>query len=251
MNERNYNLTDVVTLPRMDITMSVALAESLNAAASAEEQNGPLAPSIADARSEMNASCGQAKQAIAASSLKPGLSLGSIDAHTDLVFKAHRLILQGWALLSEHLPQGKEAQKLLAQLYGDGLKATQMMGKKQWVTLQSRVEAVKAAGLDQALNQLGSGPVWTLFLNAQDQYGKLIGATEAQEEAPEIAASRNALQDAIRYYILQVSASVHPKKPETLKRADALRKPLTEWKSPKTGESNKEPPVPPAPPATP
>ena len=251
MSERNYNLTDVVTLPRMDITMTVALAESLNAAASAEEQNAALAPPIAESRSDMNGSCDLAKQAIAASGLKPGLSLGAIDTHTDLVFKAHRLILQGWALLSEHLPQGKEAEKLLAQLYSDGLKATQMIGKKQWVTLQSRVEAVKAAGLDQALNQLGSGPVWTLFLDAQDQYGKLIGATEIQEEAPEIAASRNALQDAIRYYILQVSASVHPKKPETLKRADALRKPLTDWKSPKTGENKKESPVPPGTPGTP
>lgn len=250
MSERNYDYTDVVVLPRMDITMTVALAEALNAAANAEEQNSPLASSIADARTDMNASCDQAKQAIAAAGLKPGLTLGTIDTHTDLVFKAHRLILQGWALLSEHLPQGKEAEKLLAQLYGDGLKATQMMGKKQWVTLQSRIEAAKAAGLEQAVNQLGSGPVWTLFLNAQEQYGKVIGATEAQEEAPEIAASRQALQDAIRYYILQVSASVHPKKPETQKRANALHKPISEWKSSKTAEGKKEPP-PATPPATP
>lgn len=243
MSDRNYDYSHLVVLPRVDILGAVALAESLDTAAADVETNGPmpgaLPSSISEGRADMQAQKDEAKKAIAALGVKPNLTLRDIDIYTDLIYRAQRQIAGGWALLAEYLPQGKEAQRFLDQMYADGLKATQLRGVEQWTTLESRIGAAKASGVDQVPGTLGAQAVWNLFLSAQESYGKVVGTTEVSQESPQVAKAREDLQDAMRYYVLQVSASVKKADAGTQARAEALLKPLMEWKSAKSGGEGK------------
>lgn len=237
---RTFSAVDLVHLPRIDSNSAVALASSIE---SASAQFNDLQQTIIDAVLQMT---GDRQRLLAALAKTPMgiVTPKEADRRVDRVAGALHDIAEAWGTLAEFLPEGEGAQLIMERVFADGRRFINLKLKEEWAAVETKLATIERENLLPKFEAIGAAPVVALLKQAQSVYGAVIGTTEAIEEAPEVRECKDALLDSIRFYTLQVVATVKRGKPETANRADALLKPLREWESTKPAKEKADPAAP-------
>lgn len=181
--------------------------------------------------------------------LKARLSGGSSDNQRskqadraiDLAFSALYDFLTAFGKLPEGTPQRDTALQLLSVLFADGLKFTMLNFVKEWAEATARLQRISEDKLDTPIKALGGEMCLENLAAAYKEYGGALSITSAKTPAPAsstVAEPLSEAKDALRKYLLQVTAHIDDADPTATELAATLLGPLTKWQSPvrKQGE---------------
>src|SRR5690606_11843697 len=163
-----------------------------------------------------------------------GLSAKDIDKQVDAAWSGTYNWLTGWAKLPNE-PKAKIAAELRDRLFPNGLKFTQVRYVDQWAESNTRLSLIDEAELERSFDTLGGRAFLRAMRDTHKAYGEVLGITKAQEEEVRATRIRDALDrlaDALRAYVLQVSAMERKSDPNSSKVVERLLLPLAMWGSP-------------------
>jgi hypothetical protein len=228
--DRSFSPDDLVQLPQLDAMSAIALGEALLTAAKARK---PLPKTIAKAHDKLAASVAALRTAAAGRIGTPATSsprASAADRILDACWSALFDWLTGWSKLPD-APQAKQAAAILADVYPEGLKFTQLAYKLQWGESDARLELIKTKGHDDTIRDLGGQVFLTKLRASHKEYGEALGITRVPDAraTATIRSALDAFTAALRKYALKVSAHVDDEAPETSVIAEALLEPLARW----------------------
>lgn len=232
---RSFSIGELVQLPTLDAASAVTLVKRLLTLAG---QHKKLPAAVDKARKRLET--GHAELAAALSdrltvtSGDPRRSQAA-DQAEDLALSALYDFLTAYSKLPESAPESARAARLLATLYPDGLRFTQLTYAKQWAETSARLQRMAADALDRDLKQLGGEVFLQNLQRAHKEYGEALGVTQPKAgNEPAAVPLREPLQrllEALRKYVLQLSAQADPEQPATEELAAELLAPLRDWQS--------------------
>ncbi len=230
---RQFLLSDMVQLPKLDAASAVTLVHQLLTLAA---QHKKLPTGIEKARKLLAA---RHKEVQAGLSERLAGAVGDprrarlADQWEDQAFSALYDLLAGHSKLPDSEPSAAVARSALATVFPDGLRFTQLTYAQQWAEANARLERIAADGLEPLLRQLGGEPFLRNLKKAHREYGEALGVTSPRAAVAAPAAPvrepLQRLQAALRQYVLQLIAYVNEDEPTTVELAEALLTPLTEW----------------------
>lgn len=251
---RSFDATSLVNLPPLDARGAVALGSSLAAAA-----RGKSLPKPVRAALEPLARATKALESALAAKNTPAdvrADRGVADRDEDAAWSALRDWLDAWSRVPG-APQAKDAARVLAAVFPDGLAFTQLRYPLEWAEADARLKRLDGDGA-KSIAALGGQPLLDALHRAHEAYGKALGVTQAAPPPPatvDIRTPLDAFATATRRYVLQVAASVDESKADSVALVDALLAPLTSWPTnrhgPGAATSPTENAAPAAPPAAP
>jgi hypothetical protein len=251
MSRRTFETADLVALPRVDAAGAVALAAETLTLAKAVDSLPPLVrkrvTALERARAELSSAL--ARRAPAATD-SDAIGQREADQAADAAWSATLDFLRGWARLPSRIEERDIAQALLAVLYPDGLKFTQLPFKQQWAEAAARIDRIKKEKLSEQFRALG-GEAFLKQLDATHKaYGAALGITKekpAPEAAPTLLEPLREVQTALRRYVVAVAASVDEDDEVSAALADKLLAPLRNWgaRADKAGSKIEPAPAPP------
>lgn len=247
MADRSFEAASLVTLPRLNVNGAIALGTEIETVV---KKAGKLPTPINKAAQRL----GRVQKALRAAAA--GRLLDPADPGTEDARKADQVIdaawraafdwTSGWAELP--LPETRElaskAQGLLRVLYADGLKFTQLPYKLEHSESQTRIDRIDEDGLGAVFDALGGGVFLDTIRKAHKLYGKALGLTQTKGTKPVAVDLRGPMDDfyeALRVYVIRVSASVEEDEPETQELADVLLAPVMQAESLGRGPAAPEP----------
>jgi hypothetical protein len=232
---RSYAPSDIVPLPRLGVSDAIALGATMVTRAHAA---GPLPPLAASACTRMEDAYDDLR--VAAQSRVLGAE-SSAARETDRVVDATWSATHQWCLgwcrlppLPRHIETLQVANTLRDRLFADGVKFTMLKFRVQWVESQTRLDIVENEDLAPLFARLGGTPLLEALKEAHDAYGKALGITAVGDDEVPTASLRDLLSvflDALRRYVIQVSAHADQDDVEAQELADALLAPLMTWQS--------------------
>jgi hypothetical protein len=232
---RTFEAEEIVRLPRMTITDSIALGTSLVTRAEAVPE---LPPGITRALERVRRSLVVLRESAETHVQEQGQSDSNDmwNRFLDSAWASLRWWCKGWSLLPhpEHAGQVALARRLEAVLFSDGLRFTMLPFRAQWVESQTRLGIVEKDGLDTVITALGGELILTAVRRAHDDFGRALGLTQAAGAPPSTASlreNRDELADMLRRYVLQVAAHADPDDPASMALADDLLLPIKTWKT--------------------
>jgi hypothetical protein len=231
---RAHSPSALVSLPTLDAPSALALASSLEAAAKGDKKHPPkLTEPVAESLDDLTAARAALQTALAGAPAVERLTPKEADRDEDTAVGAPYAILTAWARLAGVLPEGDTAQRLLARLFPEGIELVNFKVEREWAAVDTILKTIHAEALDASLASLGLAPAIDHLKKVHARYGEAIGVTKPlpAAERPEVRESLDALAAAIRQYVVAVSGSVIRSKPATQALADALLRPLAEWRS--------------------
>lgn len=228
---RSYAATDIVDLPRLDAVSALALATVLETAAADQEAHGATFPdAVKDARADMATDREALQVALGGSPTEADVR--AADKDEDAGVGALYDLLRAWARLAGRIPQGDTAQVLIDRLFSKGIAFVNIKADKEWGIVDTKLKVIADENLMSKFDDLGAVPVLMYLQKVHDHYGEVTGMTKpAPAESPQVGEKLDALLDSMRHYVTAVTGSVRKKLPETTQLADALLKPLVDWKS--------------------
>ncbi|HWN66138.1 MAG TPA: hypothetical protein VNM90_00795 [Haliangium sp.] len=231
---RTFEAEEIVRLPRMTASDTIALTTAL--VTRAEALPG-LPSSITRELGRMRRSL----EALRESAETQVQEQGQSDSHEpwnrslDAAWAALRWWCRGWSLLphAEHAGQAALARRLEAVLFSDGLRFTQLPFRTQWVESQTHLGVIEKEALGAVITALGGELILSAVRKAHDDFGRALGLTEATGAASTatLRESRDELVDTLRRYVLQVTAHADPDDPASMALADDLLLPIKTWKT--------------------
>jgi hypothetical protein len=225
---RSFETLDLVTLPRLDAGNAVALAQLIETTAAVHENLPPMLTSaLVDVAFDR-----EALQKVIGVTPVVTVTVKEADRAEDTAVVALVTLLFAWGKLAAYLPEGQAAHQAQARLFGSGLEFVNYKVEKEWAIVDSKLKTIDDPneGLLPVLQSIGAMPMLDHLRRVHAQYGEVIGTTKPAEESPEIGEKRQLLLDAMRTYIVRVVGSVERGKPETKARAEALLRPVVEWR---------------------
>jgi hypothetical protein len=246
---RSYSAGSLVRLPRLTAISTARLLQELLNAANAERK---LPASIAADRDEV----AEAYEALQIELAKRLAGEGeetpvvrAADAVEDNAFGALFDWLGSWTRLpADGHPEAAEAGAVLRDVFPTGLSFLAILPRDEWQEAEVRLRLIADRGHDDTIIKLGGEPFLDELKAAHKAYGEALGIT-AVKQAPEAAAVREAQDagvDAIRAYVLRVSAHVRKRDPQTAELADRLLAPLRTWRDRPARAAASEAPAEPA-----
>jgi hypothetical protein len=135
-----------------------------------------------------------------------------VDQRVDAAFRALRDIAAGYADLEREIPQRAAAERVLTDLFPDGLAFTRRRYPEQWAEISKRLQKIgddPAGALYAALELLGGAGMVAALAALHAEYGAAIGVTQPKTvvETPSLAEGLRALSDAISSYALKLLAA--------------------------------------------
>lgn len=249
---RQFLLGDMVQLPKLDAASAVTLVHQLLTLAA---QHKKLPSGVDKARKRLIISHKEVQAGLSerlAGSVGDPRRARSADQWEDQAFSALYDLLSAHSKLPDSEPSAATARTVLATVFPDGLKFTQLTYSQQWAEASARLQRIEADGLAKALRELGGEPFLRNLNKAHKEYGEALGvtsprATVAAPTAP-VREPLQRLQDALRQYVLQLVANVNEDEPATVELAEELLNPLAEWqrRSPRSAAATEPAPAPPA-----
>jgi hypothetical protein len=229
---RTFTTFDLVQLPHLDAGGAQSLATSVLTAG----KQAKLNPSLKNAYTEVAAALKALEAAVRSRMPVTEVSSGQRAKQSDMVIDSAWSgtfdWVNGWAKMP-FLAQAALAATLREQLFPDGLKFVLIPYRLEWAESNNRLTLIKEKKLDAVFDKLGGAPILDSLRKAHKAYGDALNITEASD-AEESASVRDALADlldALRAYVVKVSATVDRKKPKTAKLADKLLAPIMTWQS--------------------
>jgi len=233
---RSFTPTAVVSLPRVDARDAVALASAVEAAAAGQQGVPPYVLSavaqIADDRQAL-------QKAIAAGPPAGAITKKEADRVEDLAITSLHALLLAWGRLEEFLPEAKGAQEVVERIFKDGVSFVNSRVEKEWAIIDSKLKTIADEGLEAKIAAVGALPILEFLKQTHATYGAVIGTTDAAADPVEVGKHREALLDSLRVYVMRASGLVERNKPETQALADALLRPIVEWRSTKPAAKDK------------
>lgn len=241
------------SLPVLDATGAVALAQQIEAAANALSPKPPASvmsavEDIATERLALQQVIGDQTQ------LDERPEVRSIDSLEDSAWSMPRDFLQLFSRLPADHPAAQKAATVLARVYGnEGLTFTQLPVDKERAAADTRMMVIKKEKLDKVICELGGQIFWDFLCEIHPQYVATVESAKAAELKPSarIASTFDGLKDALDLFIVRTLATVDRKKPETMQRAEALLAPIHNYRATHKPRGKQAPADPPVPPVTP
>ena len=232
---RKFTALDLVRLPRLDANEAQSLGQAMLAAA----ESVTLSEGAQDARADLAKALEVLIDAAGANrhpapEIKDGPTRREADARLDAAWVGTYDWLTGWAKLPDE-PKAKIAAELRERLFPDGLKFTRFTFAKQWAESNTRLSLIDEAELERSFDALGGRAFLNALRETHKAYGEVLGITKAQEEEVRATRIRDALDrlaNALRAYVLQVSAMERKSDPNSSKVVEQLLRPLMTWESP-------------------
>ncbi len=245
---REYNIDDMVRLPRLNGSSSVALAEQLLTAAAAVKHDLPVFIDRPRARLE-TAAGGLEAQIRPREKADSGEKLAA-DRAEDAAWR----VFSNWVGAMAEAPDGSwpKLDKIRAldnMLFGEGMSFINLSYREEWTQSETRLNAAAEGGYESAINEMGGGPLLDSLKGAHAVYGDVLGITAAvrEEEAPEIRENLLKLIGAMKEYVVKAVAWIDPEETGSEALCEALLIPLTQWKDkasrPKSRETVPSAPV--------
>ncbi|MBI5480151.1 MAG: hypothetical protein HY906_14895 [Deltaproteobacteria bacterium] len=237
---RTYSPADLVVLPKLDVAGAITVGTELVTAARAA---GVLPPPIHKAFGHLSAAHLDLRAAASAKyPATPAVDadrLREIDRALDAAWSAFLDWLFGWSKLAgDGAPFAARARTVLDAVFPDGLKFTQLQYKIEWSESDTRLERIRSKKLDDVVRSLGGEVFLRVLRAAHLVYGQALGVTTAppprDEPALNLRDKLNAFNDALRTYVVRVSAHADEDHPATVALANALLRPLMEWEMSRT-----------------
>lgn len=176
------------------------------------------------------------------------------DEGEDGAFSALYLWLGSWARLPAKYPQAAQAQQILATIFPEGLKFTQLPYKKEWAEAETRLGRIESEGFAKTIDALGGRVFLQNLRESHAEYGRALGITAPGDEATQVPLREplEAVRSAMRGYVLQVISYADSEGEEAVELADRLLSPLHDFERPGTASHASPDPEPePVPPALP
>ncbi len=233
---RSFTATAIVSLPRVDARDAIALASAVEAAA-AGQQGVPAY--VLSAVGQIAADRQVLQKAISAGPPAGTLTIKEADRVEDLAVTSLYALLVAWGRLEEFLPEAKGAQEVVDRLFKDGVSFVNSRVEKEWAIIDSKLKTIADEGLEAKIAAVGALPILHFLKQTHATYGAVIGTTDTAADPVEIGKHREALLDSLRVYVMRASGLVERNQPETQALADALLRPIVEWRSPKPAAKDK------------
>ncbi|MBI5482046.1 MAG: hypothetical protein HY906_24535 [Deltaproteobacteria bacterium] len=226
-----FSPVNLVVLPKYSVPSALAVGTKILTVGRAEAS---LPAPIAAALEDVATTHGQLQQTAASRHAGPGDAdperLRRADTRVDDGWAALYLWLCGWARLPD-APEAVKVRDVIAATYPDRLKFTQASYPVEWSESQTRLDHLAGHGHEALIRGLGGERFITAIRAAQAEYGEALGLTKLQPGAPPAVNLRQPLDafvDALRLYVVRVSANIDIAVPATSALAARLLAPLAE-----------------------
>jgi hypothetical protein len=229
---RTFDPSTLVALPRMSAAGAVTLGHQLIQAATGATPAAlqPARADLVDAHKALNAAF--VAQNPPPDADDPGAR--DVDRNCDAAWGGLHSMLLGAQRLPGAPAINTAATTLLGALFGSGLDFTQFKYVNQWAESDARLKRVAEQNLEPAFQALGLGYALQAVRQAHAAYSAMLGVSQKRPVPtvpPSLAEPLNAFANALRAYVLKVSAHVDRRDPATQKLADALLAPLRVWET--------------------
>jgi len=241
MMPRSFDAENIVVLPVLDVSSAITLGGEVLTAGNDVQTTLEL-PKAIKKSFDVVTFRHQALRAAAADRLGSGQNVDGTrpvraDRRLDGGWNGLFTWLTGWAKLPETVPQAGQANAILNDVFADGLRFLQLAYKQEWAESDTRLLRIASEKHDATIVALGGGAFIDEVRAAHAEYGEALGITKAPEK-PDVAANLrdalNAFLNALRTYVVRVSAHVDEDDADSSELATRLLQPLTRWQSPKT-----------------
>ncbi len=241
--------TAYVQTPRFSVGAGLALVRAL--IASVPTNADTLIRTSAQAMRDQGV---RLQQAWIATDSKTATPARPVDTATDAVWRGVYMRAQGAVVSGTSEEKASAGQKVLDELYDQGLTFINVRYPLQWAEMEKRLEKLQNEDLAKALEEVTDKNTLPTLRRQQEAYGKAIGVTERSPApatpSPNLTDERAALSDKITRYCLAV-LSAYPIDEEAgaaqvrhiLQPIDELRAAAKANKAPK--EEPPEDPIPP------
>jgi hypothetical protein len=188
-------------------------------------------------------------------------------AETNEAWEADRALDRAWGALDRRLdgsarldpvryPNMAKAAEIYEAVFGEGTDFLRKPFKEEWALSDLRLGRIERGDLAKEIDALAGPEYLAEVKRCQKQYGEVLGMTQARQSEPgeKRVSAREAmrrLNEAASEYVFQVLATVNPKKPETIAKAEAALKPIDEAReADRKARKSREKPTPEPKPAT-
>lgn len=234
--KRTFNPTHFTTLPRLDANGAAVLAQSLETAATRDENGAPLVlpEPVAAALADMH-TARLSLQEVLTSAPDPEPELRSRALQEGAAIGAFYDMCTGWRRLAGRVSQGDVAAMLIARLFSDGLSFVNSSPKNVWGVVETKLKIIERENLEPQIAQLGATPVLAHLREVHARFGQVTGATGLlrADEPAQVRTVRQDLEGSMRLYVVAVAGSIQRRRPETQALAEMLLRPLLEWREPR------------------
>jgi hypothetical protein len=223
---------DLVQLPLMDVPGAMRLGSCLVAAGKQRSLPGL----IARAHDRLETASEEMSQVFMAHLQEMPVSSQiwrERDRALDSAWAAIYYLLVAWSSLPGDRREAAQARELSQKLFPEGLKFTLLPYRLEWAESQRRVEMMQRDGQGAQIVALGGESFLSALLTAHEQYGQVLGMSPVvTPDRAEVKTLRDpfwTLVNAIRSYVLKVSAHVSEDDPASQGLAETLLLPIVEW----------------------
>jgi len=229
---RSFTALDIIRLPRLDAVDAHSLGQAIIAAAEGQ----PLSDGAKETFGEVSVALrhlGDVLKSRLPRAEGTGSATREADTKLDAAWSATYEFLDAWARLPDE-PKAAIAARIRERLFPDGLRFTKVQFTRQWTESDRRLSLLDEENLDKGFQELGGLAFVQAIREKHKVYGDVLGLTKAREEPVEeqtIREARDRLTDALRAYVLQVSAMERKSDPNSGKLVERLLEPLANWQS--------------------
>lgn len=229
---RSFTALDIIRLPRLDAIDAHSLGQAVVAAAEGQ----PLSDGAKETYGEVSVALrllGDALKNRLPRAEATGSATREADTKLDAAWSATYDFLDAWAKLPDE-PKAATAAHIRERLFPDGLRFTKVQFTRQWTESDSRLSLLDEENLEKGFQALGGVAFVQAIRDKHKVYGEVLGLTKAREEPAEEQKIRDALDrltEALRVYVLQVSAMERKSDPNSKKLVEKLLAPLATWQS--------------------
>lgn len=238
MRVRSFTAFDMVQLPRLDAGSAIAVGTSIRTAFEATKKPS-LPKSIHTAANRLFAAHADLRIEFAARITETAASsdeLRAADSELDACWAALYGLLGAYARLplpSKEQAKTAGASRVLNAVFTSGLKFTQLPYKLQWVESQARLDLLNDKRHSADIKALGGELFLTTLRASHQRYGDLQGLTKesTSETAVDLRGKLSAFSDALRNYVVKVSALADEDDSASEDVVDKLLAPLQSWQT--------------------
>jgi hypothetical protein len=218
----------IARLPRLDSDGAVKLAQWLESAAKVHSN---LPDTVTEALREMASD--RAATLLMLGTRKDAVderAVQELDVVEDAAWGVVRDWLEAWSRLPPEVPQSSRARDALLAIFAEeGLGFTELPFEDERAAGDAKLRVVEEQKLETVFRYLGGQPILEHLRSTHARYAAALD--EAHDAAPGLREARDKLVDAIQIYVVRVLGCIERGKPDTLSRAQALLKPIVEWKA--------------------
>ncbi|HEX2571215.1 MAG TPA: hypothetical protein VH877_16780 [Polyangia bacterium] len=144
-------------------------------------------------------------------------------------------VCMAWKRLDGRVSQGDIAASLADRLFPDGLSFVTSSPKNVWGVVETKLKIIEHDNLEPQIAELGAAPALAHLRQVHARFGQVTGATGLlrADEPAQVRTHRQELEGSMRLYVVAVAGSIQRRRPETQALAEALLRPLLEWREPR------------------